>query len=260
MPVKHKIILTGALTVLLCALASGPLRAQTRLITGKVFDSHSHTPVAFASVRISGKPIGTVTNANGEFDFHIPETCLSDSLIISHVGYKSFRCKIDRLPQEILSVGLQAIPVLLREIIIRGEDLTGKEIVAKAVNNLNLNYPTRPYCVEGFFRQIEEENGRYVLLTEAAVDIYDKSFDGKRKKSLQEAVDVKEMRRSLRYGTKGKRDNVGIPLTDLLENNDVRYNRGMLDSSNTFSLDMITVYNDRLVYGESMKRSTDAGM
>jgi hypothetical protein len=64
----------------------------------------------------------------------------------------------------------------------------------------------------------------------------------------------------LRYGSIGKRNNIGIPLTDLLENNDVRYNRGMLDSSNIFSLDTITVYNDRLVYGVSMKRGTDAGM
>src|SRR5918993_5283885 len=153
--VKHIFFLTCVLIVLLCGLATAYARAQTRLITGKVFDSHSHKPVAFASVRISGKPIGTVTNANGEFDFRIPETCLSDSLIISHVGYKSFRRKIDHLPKEILFVGLEAIAVLLREVIIRGEDLTGKEIVAKAVNNLNLNYPTRPYCVEGFFRQIE---------------------------------------------------------------------------------------------------------
>ena len=34
----------------------------------------------------------------------------------------------------------------------------------------------------------------------------------------------------------------------------------MLDSANTFSLDTITVYNDKLVYGVSMSRGTDSGM
>ena len=141
------------------------------LITGRVFDEQSQEPLAFASVSIAGKPVGTVTNAAGEFDFYIPEEYKNDSLVISHVGYKSFRDKIDRLPKGTLSVGLKAISVLLREIVIREKDLTGKEIVAKAVKNLTLNYSTKPFCLQGFFRQIEEENGKYVLLTEAAVDI-----------------------------------------------------------------------------------------
>jgi len=234
--------------------------AQPQLITGRVFDEKSQEPLGFASVSIVGKPVGTVTNAAGEFDFYIPEGYKNDSLVISHVGYKSFRARIDRLAKGSLSVGLKAISVLLREIVIREKDLTGKEIVAKAVKNLTLNYSTKPFCLQGFFRQIEAENGKYVLLTEAAVDLYDKNFDGRPKRDLQESVDVKEMRRSLRYGSQSKRDNIGIPLTDLIENNDVRYNRGMLDSANTFSLDTITVYDDQLVYGVSMSRGTDSGM
>ena len=203
--------------------------------------------MGFATVRIGGKPVGTVTNAAGEFDFYIPEEYSDDSLVISHVGYKSFRDKIDRLPKGSLSIGLKAISVLLREIVIREKDLTGKEIVAKAVKNLTLNYSTKPFCLQGFFRQIEEENGKYVLLAEAAVNLYDKNFEAERlKRDLQESVDVREMRRSLRYGSQSKRDNIGIPLTDLIENNDVRYNRGMLDSANTFSFDTITVYNGQI--------------
>ena len=249
----------SVLTIMLTALL-GSATAQPQLITGRVFDEKSQEPLAFASVSIVGKPVGTVTNAAGEFDFYIPEEYKKDSLAISHVGYKSFRARIDRLPNGSLSVGLKAMSILLREIIIREKDLTGKEIVAKAVKNLTLNYSTKPFCLQGFFRQIEEENGKYVLLAEAAVDLYDKNFDGRPKRDLQESVDVKEMRRSLRYGSQSKRDNIGIPLTDLIENNDVRYNRGMLDSANTFSLDTITVYNDQLVYGVSMSRGTDSGM
>ncbi len=257
----HQFLFSPAvLSVMFITLPLDFLKAQQQLVTGRVFDQHSQEPLAFASVRIGGKPVGTVTNAAGEFDFYIPEEYENDSLVISHVGYKSFRDKIDQLPKGTLSVGLKAISVLLREIVIREKDLTGKEIVAKAVKNLILNYSTKPFCLQGFFRQIEEENGKYVLLAEAAVDLYDKNFDGRPKRDLQESVDVTEMRRSLRYGSQSKRDNIGIPLTDLIENNDVRYNRGMLDSVNTFSLDTITVYNDKLVYGVSMSRGTDSGM
>jgi len=250
----------GVLTIMLAALSFGSLTAQRQLITGRVFDERSHEPLGFASVSIVGKPVGTVTNAAGEFDFYISEEYKNDSLVISHVGYKSFRARIDRLAKGSLSVGLKAISVLLREIVIREKELTGKEIVAKAVKNLTLNYSTKPFCLQGFFRQIEAENGKYVLLAEAAVDVYDKNFDGRPKRDLQESVDVTEMRRSLRYGSQSKRDNIGIPLTDLIENNDVRYNRGMLDSANTFSLDTLTIYNDQLVYGVSMSRGTNSGM
>jgi hypothetical protein len=249
--------------ILVIALASSirvDLIAQPHLISGRVFDERSRESLAFASVTIAGKPLGTVTNVNGDFDFFIPADCLDDSLIISHVGYKSYRSKISLIAKENLAVALRPSIVLLREIIIREKDLSGREIVAKAVKNLPINHSTKPYCLQGFFRQIEEENGKYVLLAEAAVDIYDKNFDGTAQRHLQESVEVKETRRSLRYGAQAKRDNIGIPLTDLLENNDVRYNRGMLDSANTFSLDTITIYNDRLVYGVSMSRGTDRGM
>jgi hypothetical protein len=251
---------TGVLTLILSVLASDSVNSQSHLITGRVYDDRSHEPLAFASVSIAGKPMGTVTNGNGEFDFYIPEECKNDSLIISHVGYKSFREKISELPTGILSTGLSATRVFLREIIIREKDLTGKEIVAKAVKNLTLNYSTKPFCLQGFFRQIEEENGKYVLLAEAAVDLYDKNFDGRPKSQFEESVEVKETRRSLRHGSQTKRDNIGIPLTDLIENNDVRYNRGMLDSANIFSLDTITICNERLVYGVSVSRGTDSGI
>jgi hypothetical protein len=115
--------------------------------------------------------------------------------------------------------------------------------------------------LQGFFREIEAENGKYVLLTEAAVDLYDKKFDGKPKRGLQESVDVKEMRRSLRYSGQSHRDNIGFALADLLENNDVRYNRGILNTGrNTFTLDTLTIYNGRPVFGVSMANNIDSGM
>lgn len=235
--------------------------AQSIHLSGKVFDARTSEPLAFASLSVFGTPVGTVTNILGEFDFTITEQFANDSLIISHVGYKSFRDKISDLSKRKLSVGLKAVPVLLEEVVIREKNLTAKEIVAMAVKSLTLNYATQPFCLQGFFREIEEENGKYVLLTEAAVDVYDKNFDGNPKGNLQEAVVVNEMRRSLRYSDRHSRDNIGWALADLVENNDVRYNRGMLDTTNnTFSLDTIVKYNDRLVYGISMTRQTDRGM
>src|SRR5688572_27019297 len=96
---KHFLFPVRVLTIMLAALSFGSATAQTQLITGRVFDERSHEPLGFASVRVVGKPAGTVTNAAGEFDFYISEEYKNDSLVISHVGYKSFRARIDRLPK-----------------------------------------------------------------------------------------------------------------------------------------------------------------
>lgn len=243
------------------AIASGAVYGQHLLITGKVFDELTKDPLPYASVSIAGKSFGTVTNANGEFDFYVHPSLSSDSIVVSHVGYENYRATIQFLANKANAFALKPKPVLLREVVIREQDLTAKEIVAKALKELTVNYATKPYCIEGFFREIEQENGKYVLLSEAAVDVYDQHFDGKRKNHLQEAVNVKEMRRSLRHGEANNRDNIGHALADLFENNDVRYNRGMLDTANnTFTLDHITHYHDRAVYRIGMKHAADSGV
>ena len=247
----------------ICSCVIGICSAQHQhlVISGKVLDENSKEPLSFASVGIVGKSLATVANANGEFDFVIPHEFSTDSIVISHVGYESFRGKVSFLADRNNAFALKAKPILLHEVIVREKNLTAKEIVSKAVRNLTLNYSTNPFCLEGFFREIEQENGKYVLLTEAAVDLYDQKFDGKRKTHLQESVDVKQTRRSLRMGIGQAGDNIGFALADLIENNDVRYNRGMLDTaSNIFTLYNITRYNDRIVYGINAKQVTDSSM
>jgi len=239
-----------------------PTVAQPTIkVSGKVVDEATKGFITFASVSVQGRPIGTVTNAEGEFDFYVPAGYRNDTLIVSHVGYRSYRQKIGDLTNTDKLIVLKPAPFLLDELVIIEKNLTAKEIVEKAIRQLKTNYPTQPFCLQGFFREIEEENGRYVLLTEAAVDLYDKNFDGKRKKGIQESVDIKEMRRSLHQSGHNNRDNIGYALADLLENNDVRYNRGMLDTGmNDFSIDTVTYYNDRPVYGISTANKTDRGM
>jgi hypothetical protein len=228
-------------------------------ITGKVLDEKSKEPLAFAAVSILGHALGTVTNVHGEFDFYIAEKYRNDSLLISHVGYQSYKTGIGNVKGN-LAIALLPKPILLEEVVIHEKNLTAHEIVAKAVSRLTVNYSTTPFCLQGFFREIEQENGKYVMLTEAAVDLYDKNFDGKPKRHFQEAVDIREMRRSLRQSGRNSRDNIGMALADLIENNDVRYNRGMLNlSRNTFSLDTVMLYRERPVYGITMKNQIDSG-
>ena len=53
---------------LITILAEG----QKITITAKVIDAETSEPLGLSSVGLKDKPIGTITNNEGDFDFHIP--------------------------------------------------------------------------------------------------------------------------------------------------------------------------------------------
>jgi hypothetical protein len=61
--------------------------AQTR-VQGRVTDAGGKGPVPFASIGIIGKPVGTVGDNDGNFDFTFGSDLIRDSLRISAIGYK----------------------------------------------------------------------------------------------------------------------------------------------------------------------------
>ena len=68
--------------------------AQKILISGKIIDKETKESLTFTSIGIKGKSIGTITNLQGEFDFHIPPEFRNDLLVINMLGYKTFNAPI----------------------------------------------------------------------------------------------------------------------------------------------------------------------
>src|SRR5437868_2058968 len=63
---------------------------QKITITAKVTDAETGESLGYASVSLKGKPIGTVTNDQGDFDFHIPSDFRNDIFLVSMLGYESY--------------------------------------------------------------------------------------------------------------------------------------------------------------------------
>ena len=77
--------------VILCLLVvQNTALAQRITISGKIVDKETKEPLVFASLGIKGKPIGTITNLQGEFDFHIPAEFRNEMLSIAMLGYKNY--------------------------------------------------------------------------------------------------------------------------------------------------------------------------
>jgi hypothetical protein len=203
-----------------------PVLSQTILISGKVVDKKSKEPLPFASLRIAEKSLGTVANERGEFTFLIPEEYHNEIIIVTMLGYSTYESPVWSLvsPKTPSTIMLNASPVMLSEVTVR-DSLTGRDILELTYNRLAENYATKPYLLHCFYRDIKKVGGTYVSLFEAAVKIFDNSFEEPRNKfKLYESVELIEARRSLGYDHKFKSYfKQGNLLEALLIQNPVRY-------------------------------------
>ena len=201
------------------------LFGQRITISGKVLDRETKEPLAFASVSILGKPISTITNLQGEFDFHIPDEYRNEIMVISVLGYTNYESPVWAIlsPQP-QTFELSISTTLLREILV-SDSLSGGDILRIALNRIPENYPMQPFLLEGFYRDVKKVGGTYISLLEAAVKIYDEGYAEPRNKfRLREGVRLLEVRQSIGYESKFTsffdQDNL---LEDLLLHNNIRY-------------------------------------
>ncbi|MBK7651971.1 MAG: carboxypeptidase-like regulatory domain-containing protein [Flammeovirgaceae bacterium] len=88
------LLYTRNLFLILILLATLPGIAQKITISGKAIDKETKEALIFATIGIKGKSVGTITNLQGEFDFHIPREFQNDLLVINMLGYKTFEAPV----------------------------------------------------------------------------------------------------------------------------------------------------------------------
>ncbi|MGE0587785.1 MAG: carboxypeptidase-like regulatory domain-containing protein [Cyclobacteriaceae bacterium] len=218
-----KAIVSWGVTTLCFILLPGFTKAQNITISAKVVDRETSEPVVFASVGIKDRPIGTITNLQGEFDFHIPTEFRNDILVINMLGYQSFEAPAWTItPNQVIE--LSKSTQLLDEVVV-SDSLRGGEILSIALSRIEQNYPMKPFMLDGFYRDVKEVGGTYVSLLEAAVKIFDEDYASPRNKfKLRERVSLQEVRRSLGYENKFTAYfDEGNLLEDILLHNNIRY-------------------------------------
>lgn len=211
-------------TIVLFFLSTLSLRAQELTISGKIVDKESSEPLSFASIGIMGKSIGTISNLQGEFDFHLSNELRNNILVINMLGYKTFEQPVWAVLKDSLVIKMERSNYQLDEVLVK-DSLKGGDILQIALSRIDENYPDKPFMMEGFYRDLKKVANTYISLLEAAVKIYDEDYHEPRNKyKLRERVSLKQVRRSLGYSSKFTsffdEDNL---LEDLLLNNNVRY-------------------------------------
>lgn len=243
--------------LLVIALAPAAL-AQKITLSGKVIDKETKEPLPFATLGIKDKSIGTITNLQGEFDFHIPADLRNDLFMLSMLGYKPFSAPVWTLMDaKPLVIEVEKSTLMLNEVTV-ADSLRGGEILMIALSRIEQNYPMQPYLMDGFYRDLKKVGGTYISLLEAAVKIYDEDYREPRNKyKLRERVALQEVRRSIGYASRFTsyfdQDNL---LEDLLLHNSVRYRHFPLEELFYESLtrEKDTEYNNQQVFVISYSR------
>lgn len=204
---------------------SGASQAQMLTLSGRVLDRETREPLPYATIGLKGHPFGTVANSMGEFDFHFPALLIDQPMVISMVGYVNYQAEVSTLLRDNMNVILMERSNTLLSTLIVADSLSGGDILQIALRRMESNYPSEPYLVEGFYRDIKKLADRYISLLETAIKIYDEDFREPRNKSkLRERVQLLEVRRSLGYSHRFTsyfdEDNL---LEEVLLHNNIRY-------------------------------------
>ncbi len=168
--------------------------SQTEL-QSKIVDFQTYLPLENASIYIDKSTIGTISNTDGRFVLSVPQELESDTLVISSIGYKSFKILVSEFVND-EDIFLEEDIASLDEILIIAETRpkTGNDVVLRAIEKLPENLPEQPFLQKGFLRHKERNKKEYKWLIESAITLYDSSYASGARDNLK--INVDENRKS----------------------------------------------------------------
>ena len=225
-------------------------QSDRKTISGKILDKENNEPIAFASIYLKGQNIGTTSNEEGEFIFHFSTSSKDDSIAVSYIGYESLERKATEFtPTQ--KIFLSSNITDLGEVVItstKKKKLTAKQIVKKAYKSIDKNYPNEPYILEGFVRDLQKEDEKYVEYLECAATFYHRETSVE----IEPKVALIEVRNNYLaqknpWNEKWERKN---SIIDLIEDDFIRFDYGPIRGKGSwkYKLEDIVPYNNKYLY------------
>lgn len=151
--------------------ASSPPSHST--FTGILLDKETGASIANASVMLQGTSMGSVTNQNGEFRLHLPDSLSNAVLSFSHLGYVAQSIEAATLAgrNNVLSMEPKVIP--LQEVLIRL--VNPKKLLREMIEYRKNNYSSAPVYLTTFYREGVQLKNKFQSLTEAVFKVYKSS-------------------------------------------------------------------------------------
>jgi hypothetical protein len=137
-------------------------------LSGKILERKKETPVSYASVSLINKPIGTITNTDGEFLLKLHPRYINDTLVISNMGYAQIFMPANQLLDEDLIL-LDPVSIRIHEVKVTAT--TPEKLLENIRTNLENNYTSYNKIMTGFYRETVRQDGEYINVSEAVIEI-----------------------------------------------------------------------------------------
>ena len=143
------------LIILIVSLVHISVFSQSEIILESETVDINEQPLAFTSISIMSKSIGTISNEEGRFYLRLTKENLNDTITISTLGFKSFKIMVqDFINQEIEVVTLEEDLVSLDEIVIKDPS----SYVKSALKKLKETTYSKGHQLNILYRRFSNEN------------------------------------------------------------------------------------------------------
>jgi hypothetical protein len=216
-------ILTIAIVLALAAVAAS---AQRTTVSGTVVDYSTGAALVGASVVGGGQTV--VTNDDGYFV--LKGDANLTGIVISHVGYRSQRVKVNDQTAQPIRIRLHASTIQLQEVLVMAGD--ARDLVYNAISKIPKNYSRSPELYHCFYRETAMKRQHYIMVAEGVVDMYKTAYG---RNDYHDRVAIRKGRRLLspKQGDTLSVKVMGGPITpvqlDIVKNLQFLLNEEVLD-------------------------------
>ena len=137
-------------------------------LSGKIIDDKKGEAIPYTSVSLFNRPIGTITNIDGEFLLKIHPDYIRDTVVISCMGFEQIKLPAYKILDEDLFV-MKPFSIRIREIKVTAT--TPEQLLENIRANLEKNYSNNPRLMTAFYRETLKQDENYVNVSEAIIEI-----------------------------------------------------------------------------------------
>lgn len=137
-------------------------------LSGKIVDFKNGDPIKYASISLFNKPIGTISNVDGDFLLKIHPDYILDTIIFSCMGYSQLIVPASQLLDENI---FEMFPMSIKIREVKVTATTPAQLLKNIRQNMDKNYASEIKLMKAFYRETVKQDGNYISVSEAVMEI-----------------------------------------------------------------------------------------
>jgi hypothetical protein len=137
-------------------------------LKGKIIENKKEKPIPYASVSIFKKPVGTISNNDGDFLLKIHPNNILDTIIVSCMGFEQILLPAYKILDEDV---LEMNPISIRIKEVKVSATTPEQLLKNIRANFKTNYSNNTELLTAFYRETIKQDQQYISASEAVLEI-----------------------------------------------------------------------------------------